>query len=54
MSADDHGKIDDDGLTMVPVGEDYPEIRKAVRAICRNYPGAYWRDLDISSASLTS
>ncbi len=32
--------------TNVPLGEDYPEIREAIRAICRNYPGKYWRDLE--------
>jgi len=31
---------------MVPGGRDYPEIREAVRAICRNYPAAYWRQLE--------
>jgi acyl-CoA dehydrogenase len=35
-----------DGLTMVPAGEDYPELREAVRRLCAEYPGAYWRDLD--------
>ena len=35
-----------DGLAMVPVGDDYPEIREAVRAICRNFPGEYWRKLE--------
>jgi len=33
-------------LTLVPFGEDYPEIREAIRSICKNYPGAYWRDLE--------
>ena len=46
MSADDASGMDASGLTMVPVGEDYPEIRQAVRAICKNYPGAYWRQLE--------
>ena len=35
-----------DDLAMVPVGNDFPEIREAVRAICRNYPGEYWRNLE--------
>jgi len=30
-------------LTLVPFGEDYPEIRQAIRTICKNYPGSYWR-----------
>ena len=33
-------------LAMVPVGNDFPEIREAVRAICSNYPGEYWRKLE--------
>ena len=36
----------DDGLTMVAVGEDFPELREAVRRICAKYPGQYWRDLE--------
>ncbi len=39
-----------DGLTMVPVGTDYPEIRDAARAICAKFPGAYWRELEDSGA----
>jgi acyl-CoA dehydrogenase len=31
---------------LVPLGEDYPEIRESVRAICAKYPGSYWRDLE--------
>ena len=27
-------------------GEDYPEIREAVRRICAGYPGEYWRRLE--------
>jgi acyl-CoA dehydrogenase len=27
----------------VPLGDDYPEIRESVRAICAKYPGEYWR-----------
>ena len=30
----------------VPLGEDYPDIRDGVRAICEKYPGKYWRDLE--------
>ncbi len=37
---------DTDGLTTMTLGEDYPEIRESVRAICANYPGEYWRKLD--------
>ena len=28
------------------LGEDYPELRDAVRRICAKYPGEYWRGLD--------
>ena len=31
---------------MVPLGEDFPEIREGVRAICKRYPDKYWRDLE--------
>jgi acyl-CoA dehydrogenase len=33
-------------VLMVPFGVDFPEIRDNVRAICRNYPDKYWRDLE--------
>src|SRR6185312_4795373 len=32
------------------LGEDYPELREAVRKICAKYPGEYWRDLEERSA----
>jgi len=35
---------------MVELGEDYPELREAVRKVCANFPGPYWRDLDERSA----
>jgi acyl-CoA dehydrogenase len=35
-----------DDLTMVPSGEDYPELRQAVQRICANFPGEYWRGLE--------
>ncbi|MBV9631501.1 MAG: acyl-CoA dehydrogenase family protein, partial [Xanthobacteraceae bacterium] len=31
---------------MVPLGQDFPEIREGVRAICAKYPGEYWRKLE--------
>jgi len=37
-------------LTSVTLGEDYPEIREGVRAICQKYPGKYWRDLEDADA----
>lgn len=30
----------------VRVGEDYPEIREAVRRVCVDFPQEYWRDLE--------
>jgi acyl-CoA dehydrogenase len=33
----------------VALGEDYPELRQAVRQICGRFPGGYWRDLDSRS-----
>jgi len=35
-----------EALINVPVGEDYPEIREAVRRVCARFPGEYWRRLD--------
>src|ERR1700742_383818 len=35
---------------MLEIGEDYPEIREAVRRICANFPGSYWRDLEAKEA----
>src|SRR5262245_32578191 len=37
---------DADGAISVPLGADYPDIRDAVRAICRRFPDKYWRDLE--------
>jgi acyl-CoA dehydrogenase len=36
--------------TLVPLGEDYPEIREGVRAVCEGFPGKYWRDLEDAEA----
>jgi alkylation response protein AidB-like acyl-CoA dehydrogenase len=30
----------------IALGEDYPEIRAGVRAVCAYFPGSYWRALD--------
>ena len=35
-----------DGMTMMPIGETYPDIREAVRKLCEQYPGAYWQEKD--------
>lgn len=33
-------------LLSLKLGETYPEIRDAVRDLCRQYPDAYWRKID--------
>ena len=48
--ANDPSRATTDGVTMVPVGEDYPELREAVRRICAKYPGLYWRELEEKEA----
>src|SRR5687767_11717525 len=35
-----------DDPILVPLGDDYPEIREGVRAICERFPGRYWRELE--------
>ena len=37
-----------DDLLQVPISTDFPEIRDAIRAICKGFPGKYWRDLEDS------
>jgi len=44
MNMDDRTR--DTAVAMVPLGEDFPEIRAGVRAICTKYPGEYWRKLE--------
>ena len=39
-----------EALINVPVGEDYPEIREAVRRVCARFPAEYWRKLDADEA----
>jgi len=34
------------GPVTMPVGETYPEIREAVRKLCADFPGDYWREKD--------
>jgi acyl-CoA dehydrogenase len=41
---------DDAGAVMLAVGEDFPDVRDAVRRICAKFPGAYWRDLEAREA----
>ena len=38
----------------VELGEDFPELREAVRRLCAGYPGTYWRDLDECSGYPTA
>ncbi len=33
-------------LVTLALGEDFPDIREAVRRICKDFPGSYWRELD--------
>jgi acyl-CoA dehydrogenase len=37
---------DDTAEVSVALGEDYRDMREAVRRICKDFPGSYWRDLD--------
>ena len=37
--------MSDKELSM-PIEEDYPEIREQVRALCADFPGEYWQNLD--------
>ena len=39
---------------VIPLGEDYPEIRDTVRRICARFPGLYWRDLEDAQAYPTA
>ncbi len=32
--------------TALPLGEDFPEMREAIRRICGGFPGSYWRERD--------
>ena len=43
-----------DTATMLALGEDYPELREAVRQICERFPGAYWRKLEEEQAYPTA
>jgi len=35
---------------LVSIGEDFPDIRGAVRRICAAFPGSYWRDVEAREA----
>ena len=49
MVAEVEAGSDADGITVVPVDEDYADIRDGVRRICEGFPGEYWRDKDEKS-----
>lgn len=36
--------------TMVELGDDFPEIRTSIQAICKRFPGEYWRRLEDETA----
>jgi acyl-CoA dehydrogenase len=42
--------VDSNHEISMAIGEDYPEIREAVRRICADFPSRYWRALDRDSA----
>ena len=42
----DTQNLNPDNLPTVPYGEDFPEIRRSIQAICKDFPGEYWRDQD--------
>ncbi len=50
MSPDTRAAAGDGELVQFSIGEDFPEIRQAVRKICEGFPGAYWRDLEAREA----
>src|SRR4051812_38948808 len=37
-------------LITVQTGEDYPDIREAVRRVCSDFPQDYWREKDEAEA----
>jgi acyl-CoA dehydrogenase len=37
-----------DGSALLELGEDFADIREGVRAVCRDFPGSYWRELEKS------
>ena len=36
----------DAATAQVEIGNDYPEIREGVQAVCSRFPTSYWRELD--------
>ena len=41
-------------LRTMPLGQDYAELRDAVRRLCLKYPGSYWRGLEKDSSYPTA
>jgi alkylation response protein AidB-like acyl-CoA dehydrogenase len=35
-----------DTETVIAIGEDYPELQDAVKKLCADFPGEYWRTLE--------
>jgi len=50
MNSASMNPADPTSLPRMELGEDYSELRDAVRRICALYPSSYWRDLDKKSA----
>ena len=46
-----HPQVDAESehMTVMPLGEDFADIRQGVRKICAEFPGEYWRDKDEKS-----
>ena len=40
----------DPSLICMPIGEDFLEIRQAVRRLCKDFPDSYWREKDEAEA----
>jgi len=38
-----------ENAAIIPLDNDYPELRDAVAKVCTNFPGKYWRELDAKS-----
>ena len=38
----------------IAIGEDYADIREAVRKVCADFQGPYWRDLEANEAYPTA
>lgn len=45
-----HSSKDSRSTVQLELGQDFPEIREAVRKICSDFPGSYWHKLDNEAA----